>query len=130
MAALAGRAAGCRGRAAGAGHAGGGRVTTAVDEQATRSAVPIAADDFYHMPDGSKLIRVTSVIEYGVPRPALVDWAAREVAKCAMAWLTRLARARTDKEREATLNWLKEAAKRQRDAAARLGSVVHDLAEA
>lgn len=92
--------------------------------------MPIAGNDFYHMPDGSKLIRVTSVIEYGVPRPALVDWAAREVARCAMEWLTRLARARTDHEREAVLAWLKEAAKRQRDAAAKLGNVVHDLAEA
>lgn len=85
---------------------------------------------YYRMPDGRKLISVTTVIEHGIPKPELRDWTAHEVATCAMEWVTRIVRARTEQERAEVLRWLKGAANRKRDAAAQLGIAVHDHAEA
>lgn len=85
---------------------------------------------YYHMPDGRKLISVTTVIDNGIPKPQLLDWTAREVAHCAMEWVTRIVRARTDDERAEVVRWLKGAANRKRDAAAALGGAVHNHAEA
>jgi hypothetical protein len=101
----------------------------------TEQDIPITAPirdghGYYHMPDGRKLISVTTAIEHGVPKPELRDWTAWEVATCAMEWVTRIARARTDEERAVVLRWLKDAANRKRDAAAALGIAIHDHAEA
>lgn len=104
---------------------------SAPTEVAVPATVPIRDEHgYYHMPDGRKLISVTTAIEHGVPKPDLVPWAAWEVACCAMDWLTRLVRARTDAERKDVLAWLKRAADRKRDTAAELGIAVHRHAEA
>jgi hypothetical protein len=73
---------------------------------------------------------VTTIIEGGVPKPALVPWSARTVAACAIDHLPYLSRVRGRPAREAAFTWLKGAADRQRDDAANLGSAVHRHAEA
>lgn len=87
-------------------------------------------DGYYHMPDGRKLMSVTTVIEHGVPKPGLVHWAAIEVAHCAMDYLPRLLRARGEEARESTYQWLRRAAERRRDSAADLGTSIHDAVDA
>lgn len=87
-------------------------------------------DGYYHMPDGRKLMSVTTIIEHGVPKPGLVHWAAIEVARCAMDYLPRLLRARGEEARETAYQWLRRAAERRRDSAADLGTSVHDAVEA
>lgn len=87
-------------------------------------------DGFYHLPDGTKLLSVTTIIGLGVPKNNLVHWAAWEVARCAMDYLPRLIRARGDEQRRAMLGWLQKAAERKRDDAANLGIAIHDAAEA
>lgn len=85
---------------------------------------------YYHMADGRKLISVTTVINHGIPKPELIESAAYEVARCAMDWVTRIVRARTDDDRTDVLRWLQNAANRKRDAGAALGVAVHGHAEA
>lgn len=87
-------------------------------------------DGYYRMPDGRKLMSVTTIIENGIPKPGLVHWAAIEVAKCAMDYLPRLLRARGEEARENTYQWLRRAAERRRDTAADLGGAIHDAVEA
>lgn len=85
---------------------------------------------YYHLPDGRALMSVTTVIEHGVPKPALVHWAAIEVARCAMDYLPRLLRARGPEQRNQAFQWLRRAAERRRDTAAILGSAIHDAVDA
>lgn len=108
-----------------------GAVMSAPIEQVIPVAAPVRDEHgYYHMPDGRKLISVTTVIDNGIPKPQLLDWTAREVAHCAMEWVTRIVRARTDEERAKVVQWLKGAANRKRDTAGALGIAVHDYAAA
>lgn len=87
-------------------------------------------DGYYRMPDGRKLISVTTALSDGIPKPGLVHWAAWEVARCAMDYLPRLLRARGEDQRRAILSWLQKAAERRRDSAADLGTSIHDAVDA
>lgn len=92
---------------------------------------PIRDDQgWYTLPDGTRLLSVTNVIEAGIPKPGLVHWAAIEVAKCALAHIPRLARLRGESAREDAYQWLRRAAERKRDEAADLGGILHDHYEA
>lgn len=92
---------------------------------------PVRDDDgYYHLPDGTRLMSVTTLIEHGVPKPGLVHWAAIEVAKCALAHVPKLARVRGEQARENAYQWLRRAAERKRDEAAELGGDLHDVYEA
>lgn len=92
---------------------------------------PIRDDKgYYHLPDGSKQMSVTTISEYGIPKPGLVHWAAIEVARCAIAHIPKLARLRGEAAREDAYQWLRRAAERKRDEAAEFGSLFHDYAEA
>lgn len=84
----------------------------------------------YTLPDGTRCMSVTTIIGNGVPKPALVHWAAIEVARCAVDHLPKLSRVRGAAAREEAFQWLRRAAERKRDTAANLGSTVHDLVEA
>lgn len=109
-------------------------VDAIVDSKASESPTPgppIRDDNgYYHMPDGQKLMSVTTILEHGIPKPNLVHWAAWEVARCAMDYLPRLLRARGDEQRRSVLGWLQKAAERRRDDAANLGIAIHDAAAA
>lgn len=85
----------------------------------------------YRLPSGENLMSVTTILSNGIPKPALVNWAAREVAASAMDSLPRLIKASRDpaKRTEAT-RWLQNAANQKRDTAATLGSEVHAHIEA
>lgn len=75
--------------------------------------------------DGKKADGVTSVLSDGVPKPALVGWAAREVANFAATHLPML----EELDESARIDLLKGAPYRERDKAARRGTEVHKLAE-
>lgn len=84
---------------------------------------------YYNTPYG-RFLSVTNVLDHGVPKPALPHWAAREVARCAVDNIPKLARARGRGAREELFNWLRNAAETKRDDAAALGSAVHNVIEA
>lgn len=79
---------------------------------------------FYKL-DGEKVDGVTTVIGNGIPKPALMYWASREIATYAADSLDLLAQM----DREARIDLLKGAPYRDRDRAARRGTEVHGLAE-
>ena len=75
--------------------------------------------------DGQKVDGVTTVLSNGIPKPALINWAAREVATFAADNLETLAALKRDER----IDLLKGSHYRERDAAARRGTEVHRLAE-
>lgn len=79
----------------------------------------------YYKLDGQKVDGVTTVIGNGIPKPALINWAAREVATYAADNLEAIATL----DRAARIDLLKGSHYRERDAAARRGTEVHGLAE-
>lgn len=84
---------------------------------------------FYPTPAG-RLMSVTTVLSNGIPKPALVHWAAFEAAQCAVDNIPALARARGESARRDMRTWIQHAAERKRDTAANLGTVVHGFLEA
>ena len=76
--------------------------------------------------DGDKVDGVTTVIGNGVPKPALIPWAAREVATFAVENLDTISSLKHDE----AIDLLKGAHYRERDRAARRGTEVHRYAEA
>lgn len=72
---------------------------------------------------------VTTIIGGGVPKPALVNWAAKSAAEFAVnnrsEWL-----AMAEREPQAAIDTIKKAPYRDRDSAAAIGSMLHDYAEA
>ena len=79
----------------------------------------------YYKLDGAKVDGVTTVLSNGIPKPALINWAAREVATFAADHLDMLSQL----DRAAAIDLLKGSHYRERDAAARRGTEVHGLAE-
>jgi hypothetical protein len=75
--------------------------------------------------DGDKVDGVTTIIGNGVPKPALVPWASREIATFAARNLQLLG----ELDEDARIDLLKGAPYRDRDKAARRGTEVHRLAE-
>ncbi|GLW91817.1 hypothetical protein [Actinokineospora globicatena] len=84
---------------------------------------------YYNTPHG-RFLSVTTILEHGVPKPALPHWAAREVAQCAVDNLPRLARVRGRSAREEAFTWLRNAAETKKKDAAALGGAVHNAIEA
>ncbi len=72
---------------------------------------------------------VTTLIGAGLPKPVLVNWAKKVTAEYAVEHIDALNALVAD-DPKAAIDWLKGAAYRQRDAAADLGSLVHDACEA
>ena len=96
----------------------------------TTPAAPTRDREGYYKTPYGRLMSVTTILSNGVPKPALVHWAAREVAQCAVDNLPRLARVRGQAARSQTFDWLRRAAEVKRDTAAKLGGAVHDALEA
>lgn len=87
---------------------------------------------FYKDPATGDLLRsVTTILNQGSPKEALIHWAGKLVAETAMEHLPQLVRAsrRPDTAKEMT-DWLKRAHTRKKDEKAGLGSAVHNLIEA
>ena len=92
---------------------------------------PIRDDEgWYHLPDGTACMSVTTLIEHGIPKPGLVHWAAIEVARCAISAIPQLSRLRGETARDDAYEWLRRAAERKRDEAAEFGGAIHDHVEA
>ncbi len=94
-----------------------------------KRAVPTRKGRYYTDPQNpaARYVSVTNVIDT-LNKPALVGWAAKTVATEAVANLVQVTRlARTD--RDAAVAFLKGKPYEQKDAAAKLGSRVHHLAE-
>lgn len=79
---------------------------------------------YYNTPYG-RFLSVTTILDKGVPKPALPFWAAREVAQCAIDNIPMLARVRGEAARVEAFDWLKGAADRKRDEAGDLGTAIH-----
>lgn len=84
---------------------------------------------YYPTPLG-RFMSVTTVINGGVPKPALFHWAAFEAAQCAVDNIPALVQARGEEARRELRNWIQHAAERKRDTAADLGSLIHSVLEA
>ena len=87
---------------------------------------------FYKDPVSGDLLRsVTTILNQGAPKEALIHWAGKIVAETAMEHLPQLVRAsrRPDTAKE-MLDWLKRAHTRKKDERADIGSAVHQLIEA
>lgn len=81
--------------------------------------------------EGQSFPSVTTIIGGGVPKPALVPWAIREVATAAVEMTENgQLQALVKRSREGALKVLKGAPYDKRDAGANLGTAVHDAAEA
>lgn len=87
---------------------------------------------FYTDPEtGQRLRSVTTILNQGVPKEALIFWAGNTVAECAMENLPKLVRAsRRPQERKDTYDWLRRAHTRKKDERADIGSAVHRIIEA
>lgn len=77
--------------------------------------------------DGEPIQSVTKIISEGVPKPALQQWAAREVATCVVERREVVLQHLSDEEIH---DFLRGAPFRKRDAAANRGTEVHRLAAA
>lgn len=79
--------------------------------------------------DGHKVDGVTTVINQGIPKPALKAWGERTVAEFAIANLDMVNELVNRDEPDAAIQLLKGAPFRNTDRAARRGTEVHQLAE-
>lgn len=84
--------------------------------------------------DNKPVTGVTTIIGGGVPKPALVWWAGTVVAKWALdaenaTHLSGLQSSYTGEKDDQSLKFLQLLPNRERDAAAKRGTAVHDLAE-
>lgn len=84
---------------------------------------------YYATPAG-RLMSVTTILSNGIPKPALMHWAAFEAAQCAVDNIPALVRARGEEARREARQWIQHAAERKRDSAANLGTVIHGFLEA
>lgn len=86
---------------------------------------------FYKDPTTGELLRsVTTVLNQGSPKEALIHWAGNLVAETAMAFLPALVRAaRRPETRKQAYDWLRRAHTRKKDERADIGTAVHALIE-
>lgn len=79
---------------------------------------------------GDRLRSVTTILEGGVPKKALIFWAANTCTECAVEALPSLVAASRDPQRLADLvAWIKRAHTRKKDERAEVGSAVHTIIE-
>lgn len=74
--------------------------------------------------DGQRIIGVTTILSLGIPKPALVNWAANQAADYAIAHWSELAQLPTHERRVA----ISRAHEQTRNTAAVKGTAVHDMA--
>lgn len=80
---------------------------------------------------GDRLRSVTTILSGGVPKPALMFWAAQVCTDSAIEHLPQLVAASRDREQLTELGrWIKRAHTRKKDERADVGSAVHTIIEA
>jgi hypothetical protein len=94
--------------------------------------IPKPSQGWYRDPlTGTKLRRVTTILDQGCPNPALMFWSANFTARSAIDNLPQLlASSRTRAEREESYDWLRKAHIRKKDERADVGTAVHRIIEA
>jgi hypothetical protein len=94
--------------------------------------IPRRAQGFYtDRITGDKLRSVTTILNQGSPKEALIHWAGNLVAETALDNLPALVRASRDPAvRKQAYDWLRRAHTRKKDERADIGSAVHKLIEA
>lgn len=109
-----------------------GRRRTAKPEPVGEERIPKPSQGWYRDPvTGTKLRRVTTILNYGCSKEPLVYWSANFTAETAFANLPYLvANSRSSVEREAAYDWLRKAHTRRKDERADVGTAVHRLIEA
>jgi len=83
----------------------------------------------FYLWDRQKYWSVTSIIGGGLPKPALINWAKKFTAEYAVEHADAFATLVADDPKGA-VQWLKDAAYRDRDRKGEIGSNVHEAAEA
>jgi hypothetical protein len=93
--------------------------------------IPRRAQGFYRDPaTGERLRSVTTILNQGSPKEALIHWAGNLVAETAIEHLPDLMRAsRNPETRTQAYDWLRQAPNRKKDDRADIGSAVHKLIE-
>lgn len=94
--------------------------------------IPKPSQGWYRDPvTGTKLRRVTTILNQGAPKEALVYWSANFTAQAAIDNLPQLlASSRSREERAEMYDWLRKAHVRRKDERGDVGSAVHDVIEA
>lgn len=92
-------------------------------------AAPSRVRGYYTTPYG-RFMSVTTLLDNGVAKPGLPYWYANETAQRAIDAIPKLTRLRGHLARTEAYNWLRGAANERRDAAADLGTAVHNAIEA
>lgn len=92
------------------------------------TSAPFRSRGYYKTPHG-RFRSVTTILDGGFPKPALIGWTGREVANCALDSVPWLSTLRGDEARDDAAIFLKRAGDRLRDASAKLGSEVHHYLE-
>jgi hypothetical protein len=98
-----------------------------------RGPIPARQSDGYYADHhtGDRLRSVTTILGGGVPKPALLFWAAQTVADSAIENLPALvAASRFPDQLAAQRDWIKRAHTRKKDERAEVGSAVHQIIEA
>lgn len=86
-------------------------------------------DMYYTLPDGRRLLSVTTGIEKGIPKPGLQYWYANTVARVALEMTPRIVRARGKSARQELYEELRRAPNTTKDAAGDRGTLIHIVAE-
>jgi hypothetical protein len=90
-----------------------------------------SSKSFYLDPEtGEQLKSVTTILQQGVPKLALMQWYANTAAQTAIEELERLVGVTTDAERTELYNYLRNAPNRRKNERADVGKAVHRLIEA
>lgn len=77
-----------------------------------------------------RYLRVTTIIDLGIPKPALIGWAARVTAEAAYDGIATLYSFQKRDDREAAVDWLKSQRFRKKEEAALKGTQIHTAIEA
>ena len=93
--------------------------------------IPRRSSGFYRDPITSEKYRsVTTILNQGVPKEALVFWAGNAVAESALENVPAIVRAiRKPEDRAEMFDWLRRAHTRKKDERADVGSAVHTIIE-
>lgn len=94
--------------------------------------IPRRAKGFYTDPvTGDRLRSVTTILNQGSPKEALIHWAGNLTAETALEYLPRLVRASMDPvSRKKAYDWLRAAHTRKKEERGGIGDQVHKLIEA
>lgn len=112
--------------------AGGRRRSKKTEQPTGPDRIPKPSQGWYRdKVTGDKYRRVTTILDLGMPKTALIFWAGNITAETALANLPYLVRSSLrPAEREEAYDWLRRAHTRKKDARAEIGSAVHKVIEA